>query len=214
MKYPDGADIHEELVKNEIDWHMPIITAITRRRLHSPETRAYVADHLQNTDDAFDFHLKNNTDSFLAEFAFRKAFQLKGKLGLEPDRKTGDVCGVEVRYTGVKDKRTGEYHGSLTIYPKDEDHRPYLLVVGKMPKYIIKGWIFGSHGKRIAPLKSIKYEDAPAHWVEQKDLRKQWEYLYIMARYGEDAPNTVSPEHEYDMDLAKEKIREIRKSLG
>jgi len=70
---------------------------------------------------------------------------------------------IEVRTVDVEKKR-------LRLHPKDDDNRVCILVMGKAPKFKIKGWILAKDGKQ-----DKYWEDPgtgrPAFFVPQSELK-------------------------------------------
>jgi len=59
---------------------------------------------------------------------------------LDPDRKVGDVAGVDVRHTRLDG-------GALILHDEDIDDRPYVLVTGSLPLLTIRGHLHAETGK-------------------------------------------------------------------
>ncbi len=79
------------------------------------------------------------------------------------ERQAGDLAGgIEVRATERAD-------GCLLLHPRDHDDRPYVLVTGRAPTFVVVGFVFGRDGKR--PEWWREDVRSPAWFVPQAALR-------------------------------------------
>lgn len=114
------------------------------------------------------------TESIGAEIAVAKCL---GMVGFDPAKsrfkKTADVgsC-IEVKWTHYDE-------GSLIVYPSDRETDVAVLVVGRMPRYRIAGWI----PVAIAKKDRYKHHRQPTWWIGQNNLQPI-ENLY-RSKYGE-----------------------------
>jgi hypothetical protein len=83
-----------------------------------------------------------------------------GNLG---DLDADDVGHVQVRTTGRPD-------GRLILHPLDPDDRPFVLVTGISPRFVLRGWIRGSDGKQQQWWRD-PVGGRPAYFVPQSALR-------------------------------------------
>jgi hypothetical protein len=74
----------------------------------------------------------------------------------------GDVSGVEVRSTVLKD-------GRLIVHNRDRDDAPFVLARGSFPNYEIAGWIFGRDAKQDQYI--FSGDGRPAFFVPASELR-------------------------------------------
>ena len=81
-----------------------------------------------------------NVEGCCGELVVAKALGLywSGALG---NLRVADVGKYQVR------TRSKAWY-DLTLYPKDDDHAIFILVLGRAPIYEIAGWILGANGKR------------------------------------------------------------------
>lgn len=83
-----------------------------------------------------------------------------GNLG---DLKADDVGGAQVRTRSRHDYE-------LIIHPDDHDDRAFILVTGRAPRFVLRGWIMGRDGKH-----SLWWRDPakgrPAYFVPHRVLR-------------------------------------------
>jgi len=78
---------------------------------------------------------------------------------------TGDVRGVEVRHTQRPD-------GHLLLHDGDDQgEKPYLLVTGSAPTYVLRGWVWGHEGKRPVYCAGPPRLRTPGYMVPQAALR-------------------------------------------
>lgn len=80
----------------------------------------------------------------------------------------GDVNGWEVRTRELKGRAEWEYE--LNIRPNDRHDRKFILVVGKMPTFVVKGWVWGSDGERLGRWDNLGNGRVYAWWVPQRFL--------------------------------------------
>lgn len=101
-------------------------------------------------------------------------------LAAEPHKLDGDVGNVEVRHTQY-------YSGHLVVSHEEKDDSPFVLVVGKYPRYEIRGWLFGKAAKQKAFWRdrhTAKTAKKPAYFVPQEHLisfdvlQQQYHYKY------------------------------------
>ena len=94
--------------------------------------------HDNSDSRAFDDHIIGA----MAEYAVAKTLNLFWDPSIGKVKK-GDVGGfVEVRV-----RRVGGTGLDLVIRPGDEDDAPYVLVHAEVPRFFIKGWLYGRDGK-------------------------------------------------------------------
>jgi hypothetical protein len=85
------------------------------------------------------------------------------------DRKEGvtpDAGGVQVRSTRLKS-------GSLILHEGDADDSAFVLVVGRIPRLDVKGWIHGRDGKRADYWRSESVRH-PAYFVPADALSQDF----------------------------------------
>jgi hypothetical protein len=75
----------------------------------------------------------------------------------------GDVGELQIR-------TRSEDSYDLIVREKDRDDDIFILVVGKIPKYRIVGWITGSNAKQKKWEKDYGNRNAPAYFVPQSSL--------------------------------------------
>lgn len=84
------------------------------------------------------------------------------KIVADPSILEGDIApGVEVRHTIT-------HSNSLILHPEDKDDYSYLLVTGRMPIYMVRGWLKARDGKKQQYWRTDVRE--PAFFVPQRDL--------------------------------------------
>jgi len=84
------------------------------------------------------------------------------KIVADPSKLEGDIApGVEVRHTVT-------HSNSLILHPEDKDDYSYLLVTGKMPNYVVRGWLKARDGKKDKYWRTDVRE--PAYFIPQSDL--------------------------------------------
>jgi hypothetical protein len=76
-----------------------------------------------------------------AELAFASTYA-KAWVPVHDDFKglPGDVEGTQVR-------STPRANGCLLIHPSDPDDKPFVLVTGRIPSFVLRGWCYGEEGK-------------------------------------------------------------------
>lgn len=74
-----------------------------------------------------------------------------------------DVCGWEVR-------QTTHAKGKLMVRRQDHDERPYALVTGEWPRYVIHGYLLGVDAKQVKWFRSLTHGRDPCYWVPQPEL--------------------------------------------
>ncbi len=172
LRFPDGQDIPVKLTKEQIRVYIDTIDKIIRLRADSPTKKVYYRPGR---------YVQNHRDAFLGQVAFGNGLELWPYWELELNGDRGnDVCGCEVRQTGYKD-------GRLKVTKEDFPHMPYILVTGSSPYFILRGWIFGWQAQKLHQHYGTirgEEEEEPNFWLPQEALRKEWNYLYCMARYG------------------------------
>jgi hypothetical protein len=81
-----------------------------------------------------------------------------------------DVAGCEVR------ARTHHSY-ELLVRNNDLDDRPYVLLTGLAPDFLIRGWLFGREAKRPEWLRDYGGNRQPAYFVPTPEICKDWEQL-------------------------------------
>lgn len=76
--------------------------------------------------------------------------------------KADDVGGFQVR-------TRSRHHYDLIIHPEDADEKRFILVTGRAPDFIIRGWITGAEGKAVGRWDDPA-KDRPAFFVPQSAL--------------------------------------------
>jgi hypothetical protein len=80
------------------------------------------------------------------------------------DENLGDVQGLEVRWTKYST-------GKLSVHSRDYANKPYVLVVGGIPDYYIKGWMTAGEAQEIGILQNPDKSPSQHYWfVEQSQL--------------------------------------------
>lgn len=90
---------------------------------------------------------RNHIEAACAEQVVAKALGVYWSPQPFKDRKNGDVGDYEVRWSSMP---------SLRVNPKrDNPDRPYVLVTGEAPNYVVHGWAYGrdvwQYGEEKAP---------------------------------------------------------------
>lgn len=97
----------------------------------------------------------------LAEWAFAKFLDVFPGCVLRPD--DGDTrIGVEVRGTQYP-------RGHLLIHEGDRDEAPYVLVTGRPPRFMVRGWVYGREGKHESFWRTVGTR--AGYWVPIEALR-------------------------------------------
>jgi hypothetical protein len=122
-----------------------------------------IPDHSSRFDKKLSFHdfVAQMAESICAEMVVAKYF---GLTNFDPAdsqfKKTADVGSrIEVKWTKYDS-------GSLIIYDSDRNTDIAILVTGKSPNYVLKGWI----PVTIAKNQKWRRRDQPTYWVEQYNL--------------------------------------------
>ena len=108
-------------------------------------------------------------ESCCAEIAVSKHLGVYWSGGVfDGERAAHDVAGRQVRHT--------VYHtGKLIIYPEDKPEEKFVLVTGKAPNYVIRGWAFAMDaqckGRDHVWWTSPKNKRSPSWWIPQESLR-------------------------------------------
>lgn len=78
---------------------------------------------------------------------------------------SGDCCGWEVRRPEPRNKK---------LLIRDDDHadRPYVLVTGSWPKYIVRGYVLGRDGKQAKYRSPGNPSRPPCYLVPPGDLER------------------------------------------
>jgi hypothetical protein len=85
----------------------------------------------------------HNINGAITEAAYAKAFDHYPKRDAAPDTEGDLRNGTEIRGTMHAD-------GCLILHDRDHDDRPYVLVTGRPPEFIVRGWLYGREGKQPA----------------------------------------------------------------
>ncbi len=141
------------------------------------EDRRYTADHPgmggpHPTKDTRQMDVESVVAECLGAFCLGLSWE--GYLR-DPDGQYGDVHGIEMKHVDNPKFR-------LRVQPHNAPHRPYCLVYMAQADGvgILKGWHWGWVVQRVALSKPR--EDKPAtHFLENHDLRKDWQMLRVMA---------------------------------
>lgn len=147
----------------ELKWSEVLICAQagTMRRVYALRNGIGNA-HNGGPDDPWDADI----EGCAAELAVCKALGVfwSGMEVAGSDKRVGtpDAGGVQVRST----RRTS---GSLILHDGDADDDAFVLVVGRIPRLDIKGWIYGRDGKRADFWRSESVR-CPAFFVPQSSL--------------------------------------------
>ena len=99
-----------------------------------------------------------------AERAFARAMNLYWAPS-EGVQKEADVSGWEVR-------QTEHAAGKLMVRKPDKDGRPYVLVTGSWPRYVVRGYLLARDAKRDRWFRSLVDGRDPCYWVPQNQLVK------------------------------------------
>ena len=81
----------------------------------------------------------------------------------------GVLTGVQVRHTQLPD-------GRLLLHPEDSDWDTFVLVTGKLPTFVLVGWIYGVDGKKLEWWADPN-GNRPCYFVPQSALRPVEELL-------------------------------------
>jgi hypothetical protein len=121
------------------------------------------ADHISRYNKALNFHdfITETAESIGAEYAVARYFGIADFTARDSRfKRTADVGSIiEVKWTKYDS-------GSLIIYDTDRSTDIAILVTGKSPNYVLKGWI----PIAIAKNQRWRRRDQPTYWVEQYHL--------------------------------------------
>ena len=128
--------------------------------------------HGANPDHAWHLHI----EGALGEMAVAKGLDVywTGKNKLR---------GIDVggRFE-VRTRPKGNY--DLILHPADSDEAIFVLVVGRMGKYTLRGWIFGRDGKKEEYWGDKYNTGRPAYWVPQRALAPMDELAVGVDHFG------------------------------
>ena len=120
-------------------------------------------DHVSRYNKSLSFHdyICEIAESVGAEIAVAKYFGIQDfNPRASRFKRTADVGSIiEVKWTKYDS-------GSLIIYDSDRNTDIAILVTGKSPNYVLKGWI----PVVIAKNQKWRRRDQPTYWVEQYNL--------------------------------------------
>ena len=120
-------------------------------------------DHASRYNKQLNFHdyILEVAESIGAEFAVAKYFGIQDfNPRASRFKRTADVGSIiEVKWTKYD-------AGSLIIYDSDRNTDIAILVAGKSPNYVLKGWI----PVAIAKNQKWRRRDQPTYWVDQYNL--------------------------------------------
>jgi hypothetical protein len=121
------------------------------------------ADHISRYNKTLNFHdyITETAESIGAEYAVARYFGIQDFTARDSRfKRTADVGSIiEVKWTKYDS-------GSLIIYDTDRNTDIAILVTGKSPNYVLKGWI----PIAIAKNQRWRRRDQPTYWVEQYHL--------------------------------------------
>jgi len=80
----------------------------------------------------------------------------------DPNGLPGDAGPLQIRSTPHDD-------GHLVVYDTDPDQAIFVLVIGTVPVFVVRGWMQGSMAKRSQWWRPEG--KAPAYWIPQSELR-------------------------------------------
>ena len=149
-------------MKVKLSWHevAEAARAGIQRRIHAlrKERRAVYGDP--------DRYWDTDIEGCAAERAVAKAYNLYWEPVVEnPEELRGDV-GMGMRALQVRS--TTRKDGRLIVHERDNDEHAFVLVVGCIPEFEIKGWIMGVDAKQEHFL--FKGDGRPAFFVPQDKL--------------------------------------------
>jgi hypothetical protein len=92
---------------------------------------------------------------------------------------SGNMGDLKADDVGILQVRTrSAHHYDLPLHPEDPFDRPFILVTGKAPFFILRGWIMAGDGKRDEWWGEKGEKDRPAFWVPQSELRDMSELKF------------------------------------
>lgn len=118
------------------------------------------------------------------EMAVAKAFGMfwSGSLG---DLRADDVGQLQVR-TGMR------HDHKLILHHRDPDDRAFVFVTGRMPNYVLHGWIMARDGKR-EEFWADPARGRPAFFVPQSALRSLAELRSLLGAAGNAPREPMKP---------------------
>lgn len=114
--------------------------------------------HGADKDRGWQIHIEGAA----AEMAFAK-FRNRFWSGNLGNLRAADVGEVQVR-------STGHAGGSLILHDSDPDDDAFVLVTGRCPAFVVRGWLWGREGKSVE-FRRDPVGGRPAYFVPQHMLR-------------------------------------------
>lgn len=103
----------------------------------------------------------------IGELALAKAMDRYPHLDASAPGRHGDLP-----RTHLECRHTVHHHGHLCLYPGDDDSKPFVLVTGEPPQFIVQGWIYAREGKlRCYWIERDPRFKRPCYAVPQTQLR-------------------------------------------
>jgi hypothetical protein len=137
--------------------------------------RRYIEDRLKGLPDRR--RAKNKDDwqidieGAMAEYAFAKGMDIEWK---PAGMKQVDVANIQVKHTVLR-------NGCLLIKPWDPLEDMYVLVTGRLPVFMLRGWILGAKAKTVGTWRDPRGWGG-AWYVTQAALRPMGEMVALQRR--------------------------------
>jgi hypothetical protein len=109
-----------------------------RRRLHALRNATHEVYGKAHRGDYWTVDIEAAAGELAVAKALGVFFSVKDSAA--EDRADGDVAGAQVRHTQLA-------HGSLICHDRDHDDHRFFLVTGRMPTFVVRGWILGRDAK-------------------------------------------------------------------
>lgn len=131
--------------------------------------KGYGEKHGADPDKSWD----NNVEGAAGELAFAKAFNLYWNFSVNTFKRGGDVGDIQVRTACRPD-------GDLIIRADDPRERLFVLVTGRIPTFIIRGWKYAWEVKGVDKYLKNPGNREPAWFLPQSELYPPEELLELI----------------------------------
>lgn len=122
----------------------------------------------QNNYEGGDKEWTEEVESSCAELVVAKALGLYWDGSVDTYKRAD----IEVLSQGIQVRHTRQPRGRLIIRPRDPEFEYYVLVTGKLPNFVVHGWIFGKDARQDKWWSNMGHEHRPYAWcVPQSDLQ-------------------------------------------